>query len=646
MLRPQSQNTIRSDILRTNSGQNKITVDTKSIKALSLKSVQHNLENQDPESSGQVRPPHVRPGVSRLPVLAKSLYSQTLNEFTDSHSKWEEKPLAGKVKRKKPSTRPIPFNLSQPKSTRVASENQHHAIHSARTSQPKNNVCSSQVKTTIKVLKHSATLQESIKFTKSSENTSQSLGQSRQAHKTSATVSKPLNSIDAANKLSAAEICSKNMNLLSLKDSSSITKMDNFQHDHSALLSILRNEGVTSTMTSQSKSYNYLPQRVSVMKSCQKAKKNAGCFKSVAFTPEHGALQSILKNEGVKAGAPSHRTASIYTPMRVPVKKNVSETEKGVLGSSMKMVPFSLDAGALQSILQNEGVKIECTTLRTSVCPSGRGTSIYTARRVPVKKHSVAPSPGREVAVHQTPVQKWTPQRVTSQQPMSAVKWHISQPSPYAITPGFRSCKPSLCPKQEEVVQKLFDEDEENFVKETIPQTKLFPDQKTCEGEMRSPEATEKEGEGLQKEEEQAMGQFPPPERESVIFFSTGKKLLRDPRFKKPEVTDHKQQNQEDTLPVLQQSTKISTTVDTVVKDLLTQTDVSNPAVAMLQRRLLCVEDLRLDEEVANYTSMSVPTVSGFHPPRPRCGNPVATLLHFEESTRFVPISFDTSPIS
>lgn len=56
-----------------------------------------------------------------------------------------------------------------------------------------------------------------------------------------------------------------------------------------------------------------------------------------------------------------------------------------------------------------------------------------------------------------------------------------------------------------------------------------------------------------------------------------------------------------------------------------------SPAVALLRRRLPPLEELRMDEEVATYTSVSVSAPSGFLPPRPRCGNPLATVLHFEE---------------
>ncbi|XP_072304721.1 uncharacterized protein [Eucyclogobius newberryi] len=408
VLRQQSQNTI----LRTINEQNKMATEPKSSKTKSLHALQQNLQNQDPGRSGQIRPPHSCPAVSRLPVLAKSLHLQTPNEFTQSHCKWEDKPLFGKAKTKKPCTRPVPFNLSQPKVSRVPSENQPANTNNG-TRAPKlgKNVCSSQFQTSNRHLKHSTISKENVKSTKLTENAARQLGKSRHfdSHKTSASVSKPVsfalnfkeNCASASEQMaSAAEVCSENMNLLSLKDTCSISKgdkVDNFQHDHAALLSILRNEGVSLATTPQSKPYNHLPQRVSVMKSRQKAELNPGSIKSAQFTPDHRALQSILKNEGVKAGGPSDRAPSIFTPMRVPVKKTGGATGAALAGTSMKKVQFSPDAAALQSILQNEGVKHvgpDSVTPRNSVCP-GRNTSIYTAQRVPVQKNTSAGQLGK-----------------------------------------------------------------------------------------------------------------------------------------------------------------------------------------------------------------------------------------------------------
>lgn len=61
--------------------------------------------------------------------------------------------------------------------------------------------------------------------------------------------------------------------------------------------------------------------------------------------------------------------------------------------------------------------------------------------------------------------------------------------------------------------------------------------------------------------------------------------------------------------------------------------------MAMLRKRLPPLEELRMDEEVATYTCVSVPAAPGFLPLRPRCGNPLASVLHFEESSVSTPLT-------
>nr|XP_046253694.1 uncharacterized protein LOC124063759 isoform X4 [Scatophagus argus] len=591
VLRQQSQNKIHSDFLRMKNEHNKMPVHPKASKLLSAPHLSnHDNENKNPGSSEMGRKAPVRPGVSRLPVLAKSLSLQTPSDFGQTHRRWEEKPLAGKAKKKKPCTRPIPFNLSQPKSSKMATENQQAiGISQSRTGshavQPGNNAAFNP------------------------------------------------------------EACLDNMNLLSLKDptgtshdrpkmqltaqgnfsKSSADKGANFQPDHAALLSILRDEGVSATglgsATPQCKPYNYLPQRVSVMKSRQKAGTTTGSIKSVQFSPDSAALQSILQNEGVKVGGP---------------------------------------VGA---------------TPRSSVRPSGRGTSIYTAQRVPARKNRVEVT-GESVALElkESPQKKWTPQRVrnTRHQPISAMvsKWHVS--TPYTGTPGLRSCKANLQPRQEEVVQRLFEdqEDEQNTdVADKDPETQAeqLPVQATAfpssflQTKPHSEEKLETSRANSSEEEDQRIVGGQPfiqaPHRESVIFFSTGKKLLRAPRFEQQESSAHHEQHgpgiseQRKVLPahlqtpsVSEPTCQIKPSVQSLHRDLIVQkTCAVSSAVALLRKRLPPLEELRMDEEVATYTSASVPAAPGFLPPRPRCGNPLASILHFEESSRFIPIGCDLS---
>ncbi|XP_041802369.1 uncharacterized protein LOC121613149 isoform X2 [Chelmon rostratus] len=655
VLRQQSQNKIHSDFLRMKNEHNKMPAHSKPTKPLSEPHLlKQDVENKHPGNSDVGRKAPVRPGVSRLPVLAKSLRLQTPSDFSQSHCRWEEKPLAGKARNKKPCTRHVPFNLSQSKSSRVATENQQPLIVSqSRTGtcavQPDNNVRNTRLKTqniNAKPTTRAATLNSNMDSTKASgrfngkatEETTQLSGQSGPSNKfkTSGTLSHPLSSIHnntthqnrAATSAQAAfnaEACLDNMNLLSLKDPSktshtsqdmpltaqgnfskgSTDKEDDFQTDHAALHSILQNEvnatGLGSA-TPQSKPYNYLPQRVSVMKSRQKAGPARGSVKQVQFTPDSAALQSILQNEGVKVGGPAGATPQI------------------------------------------------------SVRPSGRGTSIYTPQRVPVKKNRAEATGRPAVAVKETPLKEWTPQRVrdTRHQPMSAMKWH--QSSPYGSTRGLRHCKTNLQPRQEEVIQRLFDdqEDEQSTnVTDGDPETQAeqLPVQATtpkshCEEKVETSRANSNED-----EEQRILGGQPflqEPQRESVIFFSTGKSLLRVARFEQQESSSHYEQHglalseqrkalpaHEETSSASEPTRQINPSVQSLHRDLHVQKTCS---VAMLRKHLPALQELRMDEEVATYTSVSDSAAPSILPPRPRCGNPLASTLLFEESSRFVPI--------
>ncbi|XP_059189011.1 uncharacterized protein troap [Centropristis striata] len=643
VLRQQSPNKIRSDFMRTKNENNKMPVHPKPSKLLSTRHLSdQNIENREPGNAETGRKAPVRPAVSRLPVLAKSLRLQTPSDFGQSHCRWEEKPLAGKTKKKKPCTRPVPFNFSQPKSSRMATENQppidaqsRTGAHAVRPDNLKNKNVNAQP------TKHAAPFNCNMDSTKAAamsngkatENTSQQSGQSAPSStfKTSVTFSNPLSSIpnkDMCQSSAAviAEACLDNMSLLTLKDpakpsqasqnmqlttqqdnnsKSSSDKAESFQSDHAALLSILRNEGVGATglgsATPHSKAYNYLPQRVSVMKSRQKTGAAAGSVKSVQFSPDTAAMQSILQNEGVKGGGPV------------------------------------------------------CATPRNSICPSGRGTSIYTAQRVPLRKNHAGGAAA--VALKETPLKKWTPQRVrdTRHQPMSAMKCYRSaQQSPYGATPGLWSCKTNIQPQQEEIVQRLFDDqedDESTNVTEKHPETRaeqlpvhVTATQSHCEEKVEVSRVSEDDEE---EEKEQRVGGGQPflqaAQRESVIFFSTGKTLLRAPRFEKQESSARQEQ------PGHEEVSSVSVCpvkpVHSLHRDLIVQKSCAlSPAAALLRKRLPPLEEFLLDEEVASYTSVSILAAPGFLPPRPRCGNPLASMLHFEESSRFVPIGFDLSP--
>ncbi|XP_062247101.1 uncharacterized protein troap [Platichthys flesus] len=657
VLRQQSQKKVHSDFLRLKNEHNKILADRKPSKPVTAPHLsKQDNENKDPGSADTCRKGAVRPTVSRLPVLAKSLPLQTPVDFTQSHRRWEGKPLAGKAKKKKPCTRPVPFNLTQPKSSATSHNRQPKSHPGSQAVQPENNVGNARLRTqniTSKPTKHPAVSNSHVDSThkshgKSTEKISHLSGQSEppSTFKTSATLSNPLSAFhnnalhqnsaaSSAQPALSAETCLANMNRLSLKDQTKLSHADqktqlttqvksstgeNFQSDHAAFLSILRNEGVSNAAlgsgfaTPHSKQYKYMPQRVSILKSRQKAAATTGLERLVQFSPDTTALQSILQNVGVNAG--------------------------GLLG----------------------------TTPRMSVCPPGRNTSIYTAQRVQIRKNVTEATGGPVVALKDTP-KKWSPQRVrdSRQKPMSAMKWHLSaQQSPYTNTPGLRSCKTNLQPHQEEIVQRLFDDQEElntdeDLETQTLPvkalSTKTHREEKGEPRRTNSSEADEDEDEDEEEEQRVAGVQLflQEPQRESVIFFSTGKALLRAPRFEKQESSSDQDQHlpsdQRKVLPLHEESSSVSkptcqinTSVKSLHRGLITQKSHGlSPAVALLRKRFPPLEELRLDEEVATYTSVSVSTAPGFGPPRPRCGNPLASILHIEESSRFVPIGFDLS---
>lgn len=83
-----------SDTHRLKNVQNKMPMQTVSVKPSHL-SKQN--ENKDPANTETVKKASLLPRVSRLPVPVKNLRLQTPSDFTQSHCKWEEKPLTVSV---------------------------------------------------------------------------------------------------------------------------------------------------------------------------------------------------------------------------------------------------------------------------------------------------------------------------------------------------------------------------------------------------------------------------------------------------------------------------------------------------------------------------------------------------------------------
>ncbi|XP_036802694.1 uncharacterized protein troap isoform X1 [Oncorhynchus mykiss] len=736
-------------------------------------------ENKVPAATSDKDPkPPVRPlGISRLPVLAKSLPLQTPSDFTQSHKRWEENSLAGKAKRKKPNTKPVPFNFTHPRDNRMGATNQRRPLV-AQTTHPENTFSTAashktrltttaklpssvpqthnkaRTKSTVDLAARLPTLAQHLAARKEGPGLAGILshhdGEEWKTHWSQATsaatsmplsqhlkpkaqsssdnpfhgsgsgqlgLSRPPSSFGPGSGLSSiafsfssdssttsakptalsTEACRGQLDTLSIKDlsepgqllSSTAGRVEAFSSDPFALRSILQNIGVNAAGASMSsrpstKAYNNMPQRVSIMKSQQKTVPSAGPVRSIQFSPEPSALNSILQNEGVTYP---------LQPQRVSVMK--SHQKIAASAGPGRSVPFTPDHTALRSILQNEGVTaggmLGATPQRTSVCPSGRGTSIYTAQRVPVTKSCTEASGGPLVM----PVgQKWTPQRVpdTRHQPMGR---HLSaHRTPYACSPrlwGLQGHNRDLETQKEEVVQRLFketDQEEDRIdngeLDEDPAETRADKDQDEEEKEQNNT------GRGLQTF-------FQAPHRESVIFFSTGKKLLRAAPAQEQESPvarflerggplersgllekcwpGARASAQGTVLELLLHPVRpssgpeaLSTVATAAVASGLTRlanpsafVPLSHPrgsiiipksgalssAAALLRRRLPPLQELRLDEEVATYTTSPAPPCSSIAtssgPMQTRCGNPVAAALYLQDYTSFRSIILDPS---
>ncbi|XP_036844709.1 uncharacterized protein LOC110532740 isoform X4 [Oncorhynchus mykiss] len=634
VLRQQCQNTVLND----HSSLNRMTADTKPgskhpsvprpSKHLSVPhpskhpSVPHGHpskpgpENKDPAAASDDGPKlTIRPlGISRLPVLAKSLPLKTPSDFTRSHKRWEDNSLAGKAKRMKPSTKPVPFNFSNLKANRKGVQNQRGPLAAtaragAQPTQPKRSV-------------EAAFHSDPSALCSILQN--EGIGAARVFMS-----SRP--STQAYNNMPQRVSIMKN----GLRTVPSAGPVRNVKLSP-ALGNILQTEGVGSPLELE---------RVSVMKSHQTTAASAGPVRSVQFSPEPSSLNSILQDEGVSYS---------LQPQRVSVMK--SHKKSAASAGPVRRVQFFPDAAALGSILQKEEVKagtpLEATPQRTSVCPSGRGTSIYTAQRVPITKwHTEAPGEPMVTSISLTPALKWTPQRVpdTRHQPMSM-----------------------------EVVQTLFKETEEE-------------EQTDCVVLDQDPAETRADQQ-LAKEEKQSntggrlQTFFQAAHRESVIFFSTGKKLHRPAPAHEQESPvagflerggpmEHCAAGGQEAMHLLPLHPKLDRAsapeipeVTAAATDLTRLTNLSafvplrqprgsimfpksgalSSATALLRRRLPPLKELRLDEEVATYTSSSSPALppSSSWPLQTRCGNPVAAALHLQDYTFFRPIILDPSSTS
>ncbi|XP_034151736.1 uncharacterized protein troap [Esox lucius] len=806
-------------------------------------------ENQDPTAGpDNVQKPlgTVKP-ISRLPVLAKSLQLQTPSDFTQSHMRWEQNSLAGKAKRKKPCTKPVPFNFSSARTNRIGAQNQRNGTsalvvnrragdqptraesaggataHSneriaARTAKLPSTLRATHTKVQSKsTVEFAAQLparhseaekaglglqgilsQRNVEVGKTPAGvTAMSLSQ-HPKQKAQSPSDSPLPGCGSGKialprppgqcgsesgiSLSAfsvdsgqpavliTEACRGHFDTLSLKEPSKPAELPSantgdggaaFSSDPAALCSILRNEGISAARAStrpSTRAYNNMPQRVSIMKTVPKTLLSTGPARNVQFTPDAKALGSILQNEGVRFSMQPQRVSVMKSqlstapsagparsvqfspqpsslsrvlqnegpcnplqPLRVSVMK--SQLKTAPPAGQLWGVAFSPDSGALSSILRNEGVTAGsdpgAMTQNSSVRPSGRGTSIYTAQRVPVTKNcSESPRGPTGVTVSQTPCTKWTPQRVPNSRPLSMRKVLPSHRTPYEYSPrlrGLQSQGRDLETHKEEVVQRLFETEEEKQPDEQAldqdPAEAL--DQDPAEALDQDPaEALDQDpAEALDQDPAEARANdhlaqdpgverntarvptfFQAPHRESVIIFSTGRKLLRAAPAPEPESPaagflecggplEHggpleregsgaRATGEQKAMDLLPRHPDFPRTPATEVPEvtgaamclprlakhsaflplsqprgsiIIPKSGALSSAAALLRLRLP-LEELRLEEEVATYTSaLPAPPCPSFGPLPVRCGNPVASALCLQDFTSFHPIILDPS---
>ncbi|XP_060750420.1 uncharacterized protein troap isoform X2 [Tachysurus vachellii] len=688
---------------------NKVTTNSRA-KLHTAQTSKRGAENKDPnESAKPAKGANDCKGVSRLPVLVKSMHSAVTDiSRNPAHQKWEERPLLGKAQKRKTCTKPVPFSLSKSRtlnqrgtepSTAPSTESGNPTTHLTHTLAKTPSVSRHETKTR-------AATQNAVFGGKYTEytNTVVTNNVSLMAENKPTTAFK-LNSPGKGNDLISTiqKDLSTKLGKITLahtehtKDGRFSSKAVGFEDQADCrsnskqaiqtLLSADCKTGVSenvgnavansqtpriSTCPSGPGSSIYLPQRVSVKK---KTKKGCGAKaiseNTVPFSPDPSALCSILLNEGIKVrdsdGATPQvstcllgRGTSIYSAQRVPMRKPQTHTAASVGEPTAGEVSFSPDPSALRSILHNEGIKTGSSgamTPRVPLCPSRRATSIYTAQRVPLKKARAEEA--AQTGISQTPVRKWTPQRVPASQSHSVRRLNSTQKTHLLnISTGFgETHDPSMASssqQEEEVVQRLFQEEpehEENELMEdsgdevTSGQSLQHHQSAGCElkhgGET---ETAETERYHSEKEKLPAAQPFiQAPHRQSVIVFSSGQKLLPQ-NGASIQTSQHAAQLQLFSDQTSRSQSGLNSETDRPVspgKQCKTKASGLNLAVFALRRRLPPLEEMFLDEECAMYTSrqQSWPT-------QHRCYNPVASTLLFQDSTCFVPIIVTSSSLS
>ncbi|XP_051946783.1 uncharacterized protein LOC127618396 isoform X2 [Xyrauchen texanus] len=679
-------------------------------------------ENLDPNASTEAgKAVNKMRCVSRLPVLAKSL-QPGLTDLTQS-PKWEQRPLMDKAQKQWTCTKPVPFKLSQScvhSQRNTVATGKSHLTPSAQLT-PEANLRNLNPSARTETTSRKATTPGVLRTqaNKSQQQGAQSVvpqpgGDVKSVASTKATAS---GSTDGFPPTVCSQIdLSSRLGSITLVQSK-LPKDSGLSHSYKTVLSKVdvgfdchspkNKHGVQTMQTKQSATdaqshasttgsvptlssamhgvlpcdgsssgeaqcvmphlstcppgpgtSNNMPQRVSVKKSHRGIDRNAE--NAGSFSPNLSSLRSILQNEGIKVGdnfgatprvstCPTGRGTSLYSAQRVPAKKTQKQTAVEATSPTKSAMSFSPDPAALCSILQNEGVRLGGAggaTPRISTCPTGRGTSIYSAQRVLVKKTKTEVTATVAAASHcanRTPVMKWTPQRVANTKPQSMRKLFTGQKtsrfrdSPGVSEPHDPSTIVLTCQEGDDVVQRLFKEpeqmDDEQMKKDGIS-LELLNSRQTAEPHIH-----------IENDDKKTAQPFiQAKHRGSVIVFSSSQRLLgsglhqENPLAGAPLQLCRDSDASHGTLPLLSDQSNGSqiTPILDYTKQINTGTKSQSkvpPLVSALWQRHTPLEELFLNDECATYTSRLLSC-----PVQPRCGNPVATTLLFQDSTCFLPI--------
>ncbi|XP_019737103.1 uncharacterized protein troap isoform X2 [Hippocampus comes] len=596
---------------RVENENNKMPLEPQNAKPVSTP----HLLNRDSENLDPGRKTLMRPRVSRLPVLVKSHQPPTAFHA----AQWEEKLLSIHLSLKDPMRKQnVPDNLSSHPCDKAEGFQLDHAallsiLHNEGVHVSRQPFATSDSQSCATFPLRVSVVKSHQKATVSQNEGLKTAGS---VHATPQNASRKGTYMDTPQRVPITKS-------LALAD-----KGAEFQPNSASLRSILRNVGVCissqSVATPRSQSFAMSPQ-VSVTKSHQKA--------------------AAIQNEGVKAAGPvratpqkpSGRGTSLNTPQTFMIKKSLAAADKAV--------EFKPDPTSLQSIVCNEGLCISSQTLAT---PRSQSFAMFPQRVSVTKSHqktAARQNEGVKVAgpIRATPHKPSgrgtfidTPQRVPIKTSLaSAVSTHKEAKNMW-------TCQNSPPSPTMQVAQTLFVDQEngrspDKGKEEQLPVLQASPIKTPCED--RAKMTTSRSDEEEQKIE-QGQKFIQSLQRESVICFSTGKKQCR---FEKQESSAC--QDLSEMADVCEPVCRINLAGRFLHRD--QKACVSNTALALLPKKLSPMNDLLLDKEVAFYISHSVSDAPRSFPSQPRCINPVASLLHFLESTTFVPLCLDApSPCS